>query len=74
METIIKTIHLYAYLKKKVEKTLWFFFCFDHVADSQFYLSTTRAFKFQFFLVRYSKDNKTPQVVDYTNSVRELRE
>lgn len=48
-------------------------FCFGHVAASQFYLSSTRAFKFELFLVIYSKNNKTPQVV-YFNSVRDLRE
>lgn len=73
METIIKTIYLYAHLKKMLRKHCCFF-CFDHVAASQFYLSTTTAFKFELFLVIYSKDNKTSQVVDYTNSVRELKE
>lgn len=50
-----------------------FFVCFDHVAACQFYLSSTRVFKLQLFLVIYSKNNKTPQVVYLTNCERSER-
>lgn len=61
-------------LRKHCVGVFLLFVCFHHVAASQFYLSTRRAFKFELFLVIYFQTNKTPQVVDYTNSVRELRE